>query len=400
MLLLLKQTAASSDRNMVLQTEGSIVSLGTVKDILHQESTSLELMLDWRLEKTLSLPIEGSNDKENIDHLTFLSSIGRTSNGPDVQKMSYSSDQFIASMQQGSKEKYKIEVRVADKNPARIQGRPPNISKPIKCYGFPSEALQYYQNADYLIDLNGAFEELFRNVFYLGPLRDDPKRIYQVLGNRPDDVGRKGELAVATLVTAGRDKILKEGRRWITLEEKIADWLKRMGLVHSFRTNPLLENGSQYQVLIKRTSESREVPITDLGFGISQVLPVLVMCYYTPKSSTVILEQPEIHLHPAVQAVLADVFIDAIKTRHIQIILESHSEHLLRRLQRRMAEKLINVSDAALYFCQMEGGSSRIDALQLSEYGDITNWPDGFFGDLADDLIEMAKASIDRQMAE
>ena len=69
-----------------------------------------------------------------------------------------------------------------------------------------------------------------------------------------------------------------------------------------------------------------------MGIGVSQVLPVLVLCYYVPEGSTIILEQPELHLHPSVQAGLADVFIDVIKHRNVQILLESHSEHLLRRL--------------------------------------------------------------------
>ena len=70
---------------------------------------------------------------------------------------------------------------------------------------------------------------------------------------------------------------------------------------------------------------SRVAPLnvtsTDVGFGVSQILPVITLCYYAPPGSILLLEQPEIHLHPSVQAGLADVFIDAIKTRGIQIIL-------------------------------------------------------------------------------
>jgi predicted ATPase len=74
---------------------------------------------------------------------------------------------------------------------------------------------------------------------------------------------------------------------------------------------------------------------------------VLVLCYYVPEGSILILEQPEIHLHPSVQTGLADVFIDAVKTRKVQIILESHSEYLLRRLQRRIAEEKVSQEDMA-----------------------------------------------------
>ena len=93
---------------------------------------------------------------------------------------------------------------------------------------------------------------------------------------------------------------------------------------------------------IQRTAESASVFLTNVGFGVSQMLPVLVLLLYMPEGSTVVLEQPEIHLHLAVQAGLADVFVDAIKRRNLQIMLESHSEHPLQRLQRRMTEFTLN----------------------------------------------------------
>jgi predicted ATPase len=137
--------------------------------------------------------------------------------------------------------------------------------------------------------------------------------------------------------------------------------------------------------------------ITDVGFGVSQILPVLTLCYYVPEGSILILEQPEIHLHPAVQATLADVLIDVAQTRHIQIILESHSEHLLRRLQRRVAESEVAAEQMALYFCENHDGASQLTPLQMDEFGNISNWPEEFFGDELGELTAMALAAIERQ---
>ena len=106
---------------------------------------------------------------------------------------------------------------------------------------------------------------------------------------------------------------------------------------------------------MRKSAGGPETLITDVGFGVSQILPVLVLCFYAPKGSTIILEQPEIHLHPAVQAGLADVLIDAYKRRDVQIIVESHSEHFLRRLQRRVAEEALPNDDLAVYFCENAG---------------------------------------------
>jgi len=78
---------------------------------------------------------------------------------------------------------------------------------------------------------------------------------------------------------------------------------------------------------------------------------------------------------------LADVFIDAVKRRRIQIIFESHSEHLLERLQLRLAEEKFKPADTALYFCENDDGVSTLHRLKVDIFGNITNWPPGFFGD-------------------
>jgi predicted ATPase len=120
----------------------------------------------------------------------------------------------------------------------------------------------------------------------------------------------------------------------------------------------------------------------------------------------VLLEQPEIHLHPKVQSALADLFIEVVRSkeggrqRHVQLIVESHSEHFLRRLQRRVAEEVIRPEEAALYFIEAgPDGASSIRNLELDEYGNIGNWPDGFFGDEVDDIAAMTEAAMTRRLA-
>ena len=168
-------------------------------------------------------------------------------------------------------------------------------------------------------------------------------------------------------------------------------------MIHGFRLEELKEGSNIFTVRVRRTPESPEVYLTDVGFGVSQILPVLVACFSAPEGSTIILEQPELHLHPSVQSGLADVFIDAYKTRGVQIILESHSEHMLRRLQRRMAEEQITPEDVKLYFCSLSNGESKLLPLELDEYGNIHNYPTEFFGDEFGEIAKMTKAGIERR---
>lgn len=111
-----------------------------------------------------------------------------------------------------------------------------------------------------------------------------------------------------------------------------------------------------------------------------------------------ILEQPEIHLHPFAQSALADIIIDAYQTRQVQILLESHSEHLLNRLQRRIAEEKITSDEVSLFFCQPKDGDCNLETLELDEYGNIKNWPKNFFGDQFGEINAMADAIMERRI--
>jgi predicted ATPase len=271
----------------------------------------------------------------------------------------------------------------------------------VKCYGFPDQVKAYFKNAGFLADLQLAFENSFSRLYYLGPLRDYPHREYSWAGAEPADMGRRGERVVDALL-AGRKKEMKisrgRGPRSLPLEEYVAEWLKKLGLIHSFSVESIATETSLFRVLVQKSPESAKVVIPDVGFGVSQILPVLVLCYYVPEGSTILLEQPEIHLHPSVQAGLADVFLDAVKRRKVQIIFESHSEHLLRRLQRRVAEEKASPEALSLHFCQMTGDCSTLERLDVDLYGDITNWPKDFFGDDFGEIAAAAKAGLSRKL--
>lgn len=215
-------------------------------------------------------------------------------------------------------------------------------------------------------------------------------------------MGRRGELVIDALLFSRErgEKIYRErGRekKKITVEEYVAYWLKELELISEFRVEQISRGGNLYQVKLKISARGPEVLITDVGFGVSQILPVITLCYYVPPGSTLLIEQPEIHLHPKVQAGLADVFIDAIEKKNIQIILESHSEHLLRRLQRRIAEEKFADRSAVLYFCERINGESTLKKLDLDSFGKIRNWPKGFFGDEMTELAAMSEAVIKRK---
>ncbi len=430
-LLMLKQTVESSDRNRILHLGGdrySYVDLGTTYDISHrhQLSKKIKFSFEWipkyintdsllmpvlhitvplihsfdqykhkPLKFDSVIDIEKDQVKVNFfkysfivkdyewNHITVMNSIESTIEEP-IYKL-YKDGKFFQKWE---------ELELAEGHLLSTIQKVEDFQI-LKNYGsrYNSNPMSYPRENTWLTTLTPTYEDLFQNTYYLAPLREYPKRTYLWSGERPKDVGRYGELTVAALL-ASRKKNTE-------VEISVAKALKDLGLIHGFRLNRITPNRGDYEILVQKSPNSAEVLITDVGFGVSQVLPILVLCYYAPKGATLIFEQPEIHLHPSVQAGLADIFIEIIKTRNIQIIIESHSEHLLRRLQRRIAEEKDGFTndDAALYFCKMnDQGDSELVTLDIDDYGNICNYPEGFFGDEMGDLVAMTEATIKRQM--
>jgi predicted ATPase len=409
LLLMLKQTVESTDRAQVLEfgDEKSLTNLGSFRETVygHAKPGTMTFGLQWSLPYQLKVanPADRTHILFSTEELAFHGAVG--DNGSDrlaVSQLEYSLPDYSFRLTRKGPggDKYELDSEGADFRFVRNSGRVWDLPAPVKFHGFPDQVYAYYQNAGFLAELQLAFEDLLKQVYYLGPLRDFPKRRYDWAGSEPADMGRRGERVVDALLAARqRGQAISPGfrKRRLTLEQRVASWLKELGLIHSFSVEPVAKDTNIYRVWVQKTSSSAKVLITDVGFGVSQILPVLVLCYYVPEGSIILLEQPEIHLHPSVQSGLADVFIDAAKNRNVQIVVESHSEYLLRRLQRRVAEQLVAPEKTALYFCEMENEGSKLVSLNVDIFGNITNWPKDFFGDEFGELAETTKAAMERK---
>jgi len=219
-------------------------------------------------------------------------------------------------------------------------------------------------------------------------------------------VGPRGERSIEAILAA-EERDERRNVRWRSrlqsFQEIVAWWLRELGLISSFEVREVSEGAGLYRVYVRKTPRSPETLITDVGFGVSQILPVLTLLYYAPRGSTILIEQPEIHLHPAVQAGLADLFISVANTRGIQLIVESHSEHLLNRLLRRVAEAEtpygeIAADQVAVYFTQNRSGASTLEELRVNLYGSVENWPKDFFGDQLGEVVAREQASLRRRL--
>lgn len=212
---------------------------------------------------------------------------------------------------------------------------------------------------------------------YIGPLRANPQRYYFLDGS--DGYNLKSGEGIANVL-----------KKYPELKWKVNKWLTSFGIsidVSVFKD--IIHNIKVYQNNIR-------LDLTDVGFGISQILPILIQGFLSSTDSTTIIEQPEIHLHPKMQADLADLFIDIIDHSRDEnsiikknFIIETHSVYMLKRLRRRIAEGVIKSSDVGLYFVEsrsQEKDSAELRAIDIDADGSI-EWPKDFYStEFEDDM--------------
>lgn len=413
-LLLLKQTKDATDRGTSLELNGEWVELGTIQDAVHNHDLTrlIEAEITVGLPRDLQLHDPGQGRSGLISTSSELKlefQIGVEGNVPRARSLAYELGprRFSLKPKNGDLRRFDLSTEsLADDASEfrflRTRGRAWELPGPIRSYSFPDQARTYYQNAGFLSDLETAFENALDRIYYLGPLRDYPRRDYLWARSRPTDVGKKGQNAIDAILSATEaeeKRNLKKRSPRKPFQEIIAHWLKELGLIERFEVKEIAPGSNRWQAWVQTKKMSKAVLLTDVGFGVSQVLPVITLLQFVPEGSTVILEQPEIHLHPLAQAGLADVIIQAATHRKVQVILESHSEHLLLRLQRRIAEKRLPADDVKLYFCDIPRNCSVLTPLELDLFGRIENWPDRFMGDAFSETAEAEIARLNRQQA-
>jgi len=418
LLLALKQTALSTDRKRALNLGDSstLVDLGTFADCIHGHDLAGQVQVDigWRLPQTLELRDPVSRIRRSGDALTLHTALraDEKTQQPFTSDFDYQLSQagettLSARVARDRAGKFNLSVGMLQL--IKATGRQWPMEKPEKFYRLSERSIARFQNAGFLTDFALATETMLRNIFYLGPLRQPPQRIYSWSGDTPEDVGQDGRYTVAAILAAETEgRRLNRGPKQSLKQFAafIAESLQNLGVIDNFSVRPVATDRREYEVLVRTVKGGAEVKITDVGFGVSQVLPAIVQTFYCPPESTVWMEQPEIHLHPQVQAELADIFINGInsrengKPRDVQLIIESHSEHFLNRLQRRVAEELVAPEDVAIYFACRAGAATELEPLRLNRYGDIENWPEHFFGDEMADLTARTVRAAQRRQQE
>ena len=240
-------------------------------------------------------------------------------------------------------------------------------------------------------------------VLYLGPLRESPKFAYTqdsvTTPNTP--VGIRGEATYELLSTQTKTLNGLQINRYIVpadlskssranLQEATNMWLE---FFFGEGSSVSVSKPSQYGINVRFGDES----LTNVGVGVSQILPIIVLCLVSKPGELILLEQPELHLHPALQQKLADFFLEVTRSGR-QIIVETHSEYLVTRLRLRTVQDPETSKQYQIVFAENdEEYGTTYRPVEVDENGSLETWPEGFFDEASSDMEQLVQHLINKK---
>lgn len=394
-LLLLNQTVNEGGdyKTVCLLPKGSTVNLGTFSDLINKNDTSKELRID------ISLPFNHYFDNENIfvkqdtSLLTklYFSYYFKLTKGHTILSkidiwakiIDYCNTDTI--VETPKKLIYTLELKSNQNNVYTIIRHYRNDIASDEVFLGDSgqkqelKKISFFRLEEFLVEEPfKQIEEILQNLVYVSSFRIQPERVFIPEQNRRDYVGKNGEYTAEILY----DKELKK---------HINYWLKEIA---GYELSE--DNGNDKVKSINLNDEKthiQKINLLDLGSGIAQVLPIITQAFKS-ENNTILVEEPEIHLHPKAQATLGEMFAVAAKERNNTFVIETHSENLLLRLERLIRQGKLSKDDVSVIYVDKNENGSYCIPLILDDEGDITNIndvPDGFFEEGFNELFDVKK---------
>jgi len=248
-----------------------------------------------------------------------------------------------------------------------------------------SEIFKISKSLDPILDLTIEASKLVKkyldNLVYIAPLRDYPERFYISSDTSNNQVGKSGNMIANILYK--QPKIL----------DAVNSQLELFGLgyeikISSFKDKDTSDISDVFAIRLVDKFTKVNVSLLDVGFGISQILPVIVQSMLS-QNKTILIEQPEIHIHPRLQAQLGSLLAESIKSPlNNRFIIETHSEHLLLRLQKLIRKGKLSKDDISIIYVDRDINGSSCLQLRLDSEGDfIDEWPNGFFDESFNEMF-------------
>lgn len=404
-LLLLKQTLDSSNDDAVLVLEGRYLKYSNLSEISNNLPSPEKANIKYtfgisagtkKSEVEIAIKNEKDEDQETNFHPAVENLIvteGRSKF--DITQLSNSSAlRFVSKKQQFLSEffdenKYSEPVVKYDHFfPKYLELTEKDTSKTKqRKMGIPFEL--FFESASPLNTLRRSIED----IKFLSPVRAKPQRAYIHYSDNTTDLDEDGGNAAHVFWGKRNKEVLWLGKRY-PLTEAVNLCFNCMGLKQKIK--PVQSGNIVYQIKVEILGQEKEVTIADVGFGYSQVIPIVLTGLLNKKNNLMLIEQPEIHLHPSSCANLADLFLGFVADGK-RFVIETHSQDFINRLRLRVIEKpelreKINI----LFVDNNLNSMDKIQQFKIDENGLFPKWPDGFIDESEKGARAMIKARTNR----
>jgi predicted ATPase len=206
--------------------------------------------------------------------------------------------------------------------------------------------------------------------YAFAPVRSRPQRTYDPIRDEPDPEGQHVPMVLARLLAEPK-------KRGADLRQALVEFGDASGLFSEVAIHRLGKASEPFQIMVRSNGPRRN--LIDVGYGISQILPILVEIATHPAKTTFLIQQPEVHLHPRAQAALATVFAQLIKERQCQLVVETHSDYFIDRLRMDIRdEQGLDRQDISLLYFDREDAGTTIYPIEIDRRGNIVNPPPNY----------------------
>jgi predicted ATPase len=454
--LLLKQTLDSQDPNQILLLNGRFVHLGAFENVVFEKKIDNKTCFEFKIKltkedqksasKANAIPLRFSllelfnrrtlpQNSEIFVHVKILLKAPKNKSKSHVKTITV--EQFQFNIYAVDAENHNIpgaciDIKLCENDSYniiwknlrnRINRDSPNnegeiLNAKIKFTSlFSIRPIATESDSDKIADfsdisfsihrINNLLQSIFSSYSYIGPLREEPLRRY-IYEDEIAEIGVKGENAAYIYLTE-QDKVVHNHyfynrksnsfclKKELPLSAAVQEWLDLMN-IKGFKSE--FTNEIFYLNLESGSASKTRVSIADVGFGVSQIFPIILEGLRMSGRNTLLLEQPEIHLHPNLQMQLADYFI-ALARSGKKVIVETHSDHIINRLVRRIVEdetgKLKDL--IGIHFISSTDSGSVCEEVCIDESFGVTNWPIDFFDQAALEQENIIKAGIRKRQA-
>jgi AAA15 family ATPase/GTPase len=355
----------NDSRPLILDDELGSVHLGRFIEVIHSKSYKDCISLGLHLDQ-VPIPIRKKKEFEienfEVDiRLHYKSTTTTQKVYVEAAEYGIGQDRFEVKRKQGGIKETTAQYEVRKVNQkevviARMKG------------GFLLEESEFYKSIEHyemwmpILMAQRAIYQQLEQTYYLGPFRQPPLRQYPTRGASPIEVGAQGE-ATATLLA---NEVMRSRSRIHIVE--ISKWLHMLGIGKSLNVSRIA--ASDMFDLDVTLPDDQPFALADLGYGLSQVLPVLAQCSFAAEKSILLFEQPELHLHPLAVRPLASVFIDAMRKKQLTILAETHSPELIGQFVCELRNKTIKPEELVIYRVCRENKQTVIKPVEIVQEGE------------------------------